>query len=210
MTIQVTGKNVEAGEAYTGYISNRIATALEKYVGSDISGHIRLEKEKGRFRTDCSIKLQTGLVLEARGDGIDAYQSADAAVERLETRVRRHKRRLKRHGLRSGSAPGRSSSNLATDYTVRLEAESESDEGEGAEGELEHPVIVAETEHGIPEFAVSEAVMQLDLSDQAFLFFRNAAHGGLNVVYRRHDGHIGWIDAESDTSASRNGASAPR
>ena len=108
MTIQVTGKNVEAGEAYTGYISNRIATALEKYVGSDISGHIRLEKEKGRFRTDCSIKLQTGLVLEARGDGNDAYQSADAAVERLETRVRRHKRRLKRHGLRSGSAPGRS------------------------------------------------------------------------------------------------------
>lgn len=207
MTIQITGKNVEAGEAYTGYISNRIATALEKYVGTDISGHVRLEKEKGRFRTDCSIKLQTGMVLEARGDGGDAYQSADAAIERLETRVRRHKRRLKRHyGERPARTAGNNSS-PATDYTVRLEAESES-EIEGAEGELEHPVIVAETEHGIPVFAVSEAVMQLDLSDLAFLLFRNAAHGGLNVVYRRPDGHIGWIDAESGNIASRNGASA--
>jgi ribosomal subunit interface protein len=209
MTIQVTGKNVEAGAAYTGYISNRIVTALEKYVGTDISGHIRLEKEKGRFRTDCSIKLQTGLVLEARGDGGDAYQSADAAIERLETRVRRHKRRLKQHHGERVQNGRTGNSSLATDYTVTLEAERETGSNdEGAEGELEHPVIVAETEHGIPEFAVSEAVMQLDLSDRAFLIFRNAAHGGLNVVYRRRDGHIGWIDAEVGNTASGNGASA--
>jgi len=97
MTIQVTGKNVDAGDAFKGYISSKITTALQKYIGPEISGHIRLEKERGRFRTDCSIRLRSGFILEAHGDGTDAYQSADSAIERLETRVRRYKRRLKRH-----------------------------------------------------------------------------------------------------------------
>ena len=97
MTLQVTGKNVEAGEAFKTYITEKLGDSLEKYIGPEISGHIRLEKERGRFRTDCSIRLKTGLLLESHGEGADAYASADAAVERMDKRLRRYKRRLKSH-----------------------------------------------------------------------------------------------------------------
>jgi ribosomal subunit interface protein len=190
MTLQVTGKNVEAGDAYKAYITDKLGDSLEKYIGPEISGHIRLEKERGRFRTDCSIRLKTGLLLESHGEGADAYASADAAVERMDKRLRRYKRRLKGHHVRASN--GRDIA--ANDFTVRADE----DDTEHHEALSEHPVIIAEAERGIKELPVSEAVMQLDLTDRAFLVFRNASHGGLNVVYRRADGHIGWIDANMD------------
>ena len=191
MTLQVTGKNVEAGEAFKVYITEKLGDSLEKYIGPEISGHIRLEKERGRFRTDCSIRLKTGLLLESHGEGGDAYSSADAAVERMDKRLRRYKRRLKSHHnghARQPLAP----EFTASDFTVRADE----DEADAHVALSEDPVIIAEAERGIKELAVSEAVMQLDLTDRSFLVFRNAAHGGLNVVYRRGDGHIGWIDAK--------------
>ena len=106
MTLQVTGKNVDAGGAYQTYILDKVATILEKYIGPEISGHVRLEKERSTFRTNCSVRLRTGLLVEAHGSGGDAYASADAAIERLEKRVRRYKRRLKdhHHGRQNGAA----------------------------------------------------------------------------------------------------------
>ena len=190
MTLQVTGKNVEAGEAFKIYITDKLGDSLEKYIGPEISGHIRLEKERGRFRTDCSIRLKTGLLLESHGEGADAYASADAAVERMDKRLRRYKRRLKSH--HSGHGRDHSAGEIAAnDYTVRADE----DDTDATAVLSEHPVIIAEAERGIKQLPVSEAVMQLDLTDKSFLVFRNAAHGGLNVVYRRADGHIGWIDA---------------
>jgi ribosomal subunit interface protein len=192
MTLQVTGKNVEAGEAFKTYITEKLGDSLEKYIGPEISGHIRLEKERGRFRTDCSIRLKTGLLLESHGEGADAYASADAAVERMDKRLRRYKRRLKSHHNGHHRAPV-TPELTATDFTVRADE----DDTDANMALSEHPVIIAEAERGINQLAVSEAVMQLDLTDGSFLVFRNAAHGGLNVVYRRTDGHIGWIDAKS-------------
>lgn len=193
MPIQLTGKNVQASEAFKEYITAKLSESLEKYIGPEISGHIRLEKERGRFRTDCSLRLKTGLLLETHGEGPDAYASADAAVERMDKRLRRYKRRLKSHSnhhtaRQNGDAVREFT---ASDYTVRAD---DSDDIEPAREA--HPVIIAEAERAIPEFPVSEAVMQLDLTDRTFFVFRNASHGGLNVVYRREDGHIGWIDAE--------------
>ena len=190
MTLQVTGKNVEAGDAYKAYITDKLGDSLEKYIGPEISGHVRLEKERGRFRTDCSIRLKTGLLLESHGEGADAYASADAAIERMDKRLRRYKRRLKSHHV----GHGRTTNGLETaanDFTVRADEE----DTPHTEALSEHPVIIAEAERGILELPVSEAVMHLDLTDRSFLVFRNASHGGLNVVYRRPDGHIGWIDA---------------
>jgi ribosomal subunit interface protein len=166
MTIQVTGKNVDAGEAYKTYILDKISTVLEKYIGPEISGHVRLEKDKTGFRTNCSIRLRTGLQVEAHGEGADAYGSADAAIERLEKRIRRYKRRLKNHHN------GRDHDILgveqpARDYTVRI-----SEEEEETETITEHPMIIAEAERGIRELTVSAAVMQLDLSENQFLVFR--------------------------------------
>ena len=191
MTLQVTGKNVEAGEAFKIYITDKLSDSLEKYIGPELSGHVRLEKERGRFRTDCSIRLKTGLLLESHGEAADAYASADAAVERMDKRLRRYKRRLKSH--HNGRARHEIAREFATpDYTVRADE----DDVDSAAPLSEEPVIIAEAERGIRELAVSEAVMQLDLTDRSFFVFRNAAHGGLNVVYRRPDGHIGWIDAK--------------
>ncbi|MFN3868570.1 MAG: ribosome hibernation-promoting factor, HPF/YfiA family [Hyphomicrobiaceae bacterium] len=187
MTIQVTGKNVDAGEAYKTYILSKISTVLEKYIGPELSGHVRLEKERVGFRTNCTIRLRTGLQVEAHGDGADAYASADTAVERLEKRVRRYKRRLKsHHGPREHD--GFPAETRARDYTVQTH------DDENGEAPAEAPVIIAEAERGIKDLSVSEAVMHLDLSENQFLVFRNAAHGGLNVVYRRVDGNVGWID----------------
>lgn len=198
MTIQVTGKNVDAGEAYKTYVLGKISTVLEKYIGPEISGHVRLEKERAGFRTNCSIRLRTGLQVEAHGDGVDAYGSADAAVERLEKRVRRYKRRLKNHhNGREHESFG--AEQPARDYTVQIHEEE-------PEPHVEHPMIIAEAERGIRALTVSAAVMQLDLSESQFLVFRNAAHGGLNVVYRRADGNIGWIDPAGGTDTAVNGS----
>ena len=192
MNIQFTGKNVDPGEAYKTYVSEKLSTSLEKYIGGDIAGHIRLEKERSLFRTDCSIRLRSGLLLEARGDADDAYASADAAVEHLEKRVRRHKRRLKSHHSRRNPPLNEV---VARDYTVRA------DTNDGDSGGND-PIIIAESERGIPELPVSEAVMHLDLTESSFLVFKNAGHGGLNVVYRRQDGHIGWIDPKPGETAT--------
>ena len=168
MTLQVTGKNVDAGGAYQTYILDKVATILEKYIGPEISGHVRLEKERSTFRTNCSVRLRTGLLVEAHGSGGDAYASADAAIEHLEKRVRRYKRRLKdhHHGRQNGAAlPAELP---ARDYVLQLT----DDEREDDNKPDQHPVIIAETELAIRELTVGEAVMHLDLGESPFLIFR--------------------------------------
>jgi ribosomal subunit interface protein len=196
MTLQITGKNVDAGDAYKTYVADKIDAVLGKYIGVEITSHVRLEKEKTQFRTACSIRLKSGLLLEAHGDGPTAYASADSAIEHLEKRLRRHKRRIKNHHGRAGT-PERDGE--ARDYTVQIDDAAEA--GAVAANENGTPIVVAETARAIREMPVSEAVMHLDLADSSFLLFRNAGHGGLNVVYRRQDGHIGWIDPATKTPA---------
>ncbi len=188
MTIQITGKHLDLSDPIKTYIVDKIGSSLGKYIGDEVTGHIRLEKERSGFKTDCSITIPSGLSLQSHGEAGDAYASVDAAIERLEKRVRRHQRRIKNHH----SSKGHGISVPAADYTVRVDDESElaHDDMNGSA----HPVIIAESERGVREIAVSQAVMELDLTESAFLVFRNAGHGGLNIVYRRDDGHIGWID----------------
>lgn len=183
MELQVTGKNLDVGVALRTYVTERVEQAVGKYVGRSLPGHIRIEKERGNFRTDCSIQLRSGLSLQSRGEAPDAYASADLALERLEKRLRRYKRRLKNHH-------GPAAAESAAPYYVIQAAE---DEEEHAD-ENDNPVIIAETETMIQVLPVSDAVMQMDLSDRPLLVFRNASHLRLNVVYRRADGNIGWID----------------
>ena len=196
MAIQVTGRNIGAGEAFQVYVTEKITDVLDKYIGPELSGHVRVEKSKTGFRTDCSLRLRTGLLVEAHGEGADAYASADAAVERLGKRVRRYKRRLKSHHHAEAGTGQRSTA--LSDYVVEVEND------DTAPKEGEDPVIVAETEGSLQEMTVRDAVMQLDLTDHAFLLFRNAAHGRISVVHRRPDGHIGWIDIKADGPATEN------
>lgn len=200
MTIQITGKNVEVGDAYQTYVSDKIRSLLQKYVSRDLKGHVRLEKERGLFKTNCSVRLASGLLLEAHGEGGDAYQSADAAVDRLETRVRKYKQRLKDHDA------SRTNASLSNGFDAR-DAIVSADEEESAPAQ-DHPLIIAETQRSVLELSVSEAVMQLDLTEAPFLLFRNAGSGGVNLVYRRGDGHIGWIDADVPKEGKVNGSAA--
>ena len=202
MTIQITGKNVEAGDAFQTYVSGKIRTLLQKYVSRDLNGHVRLEKERGLFKTNCSVRLANGLLLEAHGEGGDAYASADAAMDRLETRVRKYRKRLTSHegnranGERAGGIDAR-------DYVVSVSDDDEENEASASE---DNPLIIAETQRSVMDLSVSEAVMHLDLTEASFLMFRNAGTGGVNLVYRRNDGHIGWIDPDVPAGGNTNGA----
>jgi len=180
MTIQVTGKNLDVGEALRSYVQERVVHTVEKFVGREPKGHVRIEKEHGEFRTNCTIHLWQGMSLEAHGVAADAYQSADLACERLEKRVRRYKRRLKRHG--GGEAARKQTP--ATDYVIQAASEGHKERDE------DNPVIIAEAETPVHEMAVSDAVMQMDLSDRAFVVFRNAHHGEINVSSELNRGTI--------------------
>jgi ribosomal subunit interface protein len=188
--VQVTGKNLDVGEALRSYVQERIAHAVEKFIGRETTGHVRIEKERSEFRTDCTIHLWQGMSLEAHGAAADAYQSADRACERLEKRIRRYKERLKRHG---GETPRRETP--ASGYVIHAAPEGHEEHDE------DNPVIIAEAEMPVHEMAVSDAVMQMDLSDRPVVVFRNASHGEINVVYRRGDGNIGWIDPAGPLSS---------
>jgi len=201
MTIQITGKNLDAGDAFQTYANDRIQTVLQKYLERVPDGHVRLERERGLFKTSCSVRLTSGLLLEAHGEGGDAYTSVDSAAHRLETRVRRYKSRIKSHSS-AAAAARRKVDTEARDYVVSL------GEDDHSEHDDANPLIIAEGQRNIGHMTVSEAVMQLDLSEASFMIFKNAAHGGLNVVYRRNDGHIGWIDAELPAPAKTNGVTA--
>jgi ribosomal subunit interface protein len=203
MTLQITGKNIDAGDAFQTYAGDKIRTVLQKYLGGAPDGHIRLERERGLFKTSCSVRLTGGLLLEAHGEGGDAYTSVDSAAHRLETRVRRYKSRIKSHS--SAAAMARRQVDIeAPDYVVSLSDDDQSEQSDA------NPLIIAEGQRNIGHMTVSDAVMQLDLSEASFMIFRNAAHGGLNVVYRRNDGHIGWIDADLPIASKANGVSATK
>jgi ribosomal subunit interface protein len=187
MTIKVTGKNIDLGENLREYALNRVDTALDKYSGRSLSGQISVEKNHDGFFTHCAIHLESGLDVQSTGSGADAYGSVDSATDRLEKRLRRYKRRLKSHGQGvDGSAQLYESAGI--DYVIDAEQAADAESGEGG------PAVIAETPARVRAMSVSDAVMQMDLADQAFLVFRNAAHGAINVVYRRPDGNIGWID----------------
>jgi len=188
MTIQVTGKNLDVGEALRSYVQERVVHTVEKFIGREPTGHVRIEKEHGGFRTNCTIHLWQGMSLEAHGAASDAYQSADRACERLEKRVRRYKGRLNRHG--GGETPRKETQ--AASYVIQASREEQEERDE------DNPIIIAEAETPLHEMAVADAVMQMDLSDQPFILFRNASHGEINVVYRREDGNIGWIDPAAE------------
>jgi ribosomal subunit interface protein len=201
MTIKLTGKNLDLGDNLRAYFLDKLDNALGKHSGQPVSGSVSIEKHHKGFRTQCALHLASGLDMQSTGDGHDAYASVDGAIERLEKRMRRHRRRLKGHGQRAANADAFTES-LAVDYTIEADAEpvdaSTDDADHGAA-----PAVIAEAPIRIPPLSVGDAVMQMDLADRQFLVFRNAAHGGFNVVYRRDDGNIGWIDPHGTMTAGR-------
>jgi ribosomal subunit interface protein len=194
MPLRVSGKNIKIGEALRGRINARLMEAMAKYFDGGFSGHVTIGRDGYGFRTECVVHLDSGIVLEAEALAADAYASADQAALRIETRLRRYKRRRKdRQGTRDdGRALDRNAQQrdrfAAASPAVAIPA---SDDQESAQS---NPAIIAESITALRRLSVSEAVMQLDVSGAPVLVFRHAGHGRVNLVYRRADGHIGWID----------------
>lgn len=185
MQILTTGKNLDIGDALRRHIETRLASDVGKYFDGTVRAHVVVERQRSNFRTDCTLHLTTGLTLQAHGEGAEAYGSFDSAAEHLEKRLRRYKRRLRNY-----HAERRQPVNSTPAASFVL---SPREEGEGDSGELA-PAIIAESLAEICELSVGEAVMQMDISDVPFVLFRNSRHGGINIVYRRTDGLVGWID----------------
>jgi len=184
MALKISGKNVDIGQALRSRIDQTIADAVRKFFDGGYSGQVTVMRNGRAFRTECSVHLDSGMVIEASGNDNDANASFDQAAERLQKRLRRYKRRLKdRSRVQSAKmitpaaafvlTPPPEDDELAEDYS---------------------PAIVAETTAEIRTLSVSGAVMELDMTDAPVVVFRNSSHGGINVVYRRPDGHFGWID----------------
>jgi ribosomal subunit interface protein len=186
--MQVTGKNIDLGTALRNYATERVEKILEKYDSRGVSAHIFIEKEHGQFNTTCTVHLASGLSLQSKGQAQEAHPSVDESTAHLEKRLRRYKRRLKDHHQAASTKADVVMLN-AMDYVLQQN----DDEDETEPTELA-PAIVAEAQTAIHELTVGDAVMAMDLADRSFLIFTNASHGRLNVVYRRDDGHIGWID----------------
>ncbi len=206
MPFRVSGKNIDIGEALRARINQRVAEATAKYFDGGFSGHVTIGKEGFGFRTECVIHLDSGIMLEAEALAADAYASADQAAMRIEKRLRRYKRRLKDHqaarAALASEASGRRGDGQALDGGSRDRATIDAPSYVIAAPEHDtdeevtewNPVIIAESTTALKRLSVSEAVMELDMTGAAVVVFRHAGHGRINLVYRRADGHIGWID----------------
>lgn len=194
MQVQVTGKHVDVGDALRARVSDELSTNIAKYFDRSGGGaDVVVSREGSAFKVDCTVTLATGQQLTTHGVGADAHQAFDAALERMSKRIRRYKNRLKSHHTQALAKQAESAA-----YFVIAASDEDDEEAEvaGPDGGFAEPIIIAETARPVRSMTVSMAVMELDLAQAQTIVFRNAAHGGLSVVYRRPDGNIGWIDPE--------------
>ncbi len=190
MSLRISGKHMDIGEAFRLRIESRIGDAIEKYFDGGFSGRVTVEKAGSRFNADCMIHLDSGIALQASGTAADPMPAFDAAAERIEKRLRRYKRKLKSHQTGNASE--------TIDLNYRVMAAVGEDEEEVAEDFA--PAIVAESTVALNTMSVAAAVVELDTKDSPVFVFRDSGSGAVSVVYRRTDGNIGWIDTASAAS----------
>ncbi|KQP61281.1 Fis family transcriptional regulator [Methylobacterium sp. Leaf399] len=192
-SLRVTGHGLDLGEALRGRVEDRMAATLGKFLdpamNASANGHVTLRRDGTAYRTDCVIHLVTGLTLEVAGSAHDPHASFEQAADKLDKRLRRYKNRLKDHGaaLHDGAA-------VEAAYAVIAAPDDDDDyDDEIPDGDA-HPPVVAESTKTLQRHSVSEAVTALDMTGAPVIVFVHAGTGRLNVVYRRSDGAIGWID----------------
>jgi ribosomal subunit interface protein len=185
MDIRVSGHQMDTGSALQDHASDRLTGISEKYFSRAVSSTVTFGKAPNNaFACDIVLHVNQGLVLKSHGQAQDAHQSFDQAADKVEKQLRRYKRRLKdRHEQADFAAEQEDAA-----YTVFDAGEPEAEEAPDA------PAVIAETRTDIPEVSVSDAVMLLDLRHTNALFFKNAGTGRHNMVYRRDDGSIGWVE----------------
>jgi len=194
MTLRISGKSISVSEALRGRVSARTDEVLRKYFDGNYSGHVTLSKDGFGFRTDCALHLDSGITLEAESNAQDAYASADQALLMIEKRLRRYKSRLKDRSARKTYAANAALADIdAPSYVIEAPAESDEEVTDYS------PVIIAEATKSLKRLSVSEAVMELDLTGAACIVFQHGSSGRVNIIYRRADGNVGWVDPPAVT-----------
>jgi ribosomal subunit interface protein len=193
MDIRVSGHQVNTGDALRGHVEDRLQGLAEKYFSRSISAHATFgHGPHSAFTCDIVAHVMQGVILKGSGLGNEAHPAFDQAAERIETQLRRYMRRLKNKHQPNGAEAAPDLELIADNagYTVFGAA---ADEEEAPE---DHPLVVAETRVDVPETSVSDAVMMLDLRNTNALLFKNSGTGTFNMVYRRGDGTIGWVEPQ--------------
>lgn len=199
MHITVAGKQVETGEALKTHVRDGLGIISRKYFDHAVEANVTFSRDaKGHaFLCDINLKAGRNLFLRGEGEGTDAHRAFEVASEHVAKRLRRYRRRMNDHARSLASERMPEQGEPARQVVLRQdEDEEETPDPALADGE-QHPAVVAETPSEIDRLTVGEAVMRMDLAHVPVLMFRNRATNGLNVVYRRGDGHIGWIDPKT-------------
>ena len=191
MHVKITGKHLDIGDALRSHVEARLQSFRERFFEGTVHATLTVEKRRSLFLTDCHLHLATGLVLQSHAEKSDAMASAEGALAHLEKQLKKYKQRLKDHHR---TPREERQTRQAISYVIENEEEGE------VEPEGLNAPIIAETSAVIPALSVGEAVMQLDISTLPFVLFHNSKEGRLNVVYRRPDGNIGWLDPHSPVS----------
>lgn len=186
MQIAVQGKQLDVGDALRGHVEHTITEISEKYFSNPIDATVTLAREGGLIRADIQVRVGKGIHVRSEASAKDAYGAFDGASEKVAKRLRRYKRRLRDHhnGHESDALP-------AQQFVLAAEADAEP---EAETGPGWQPVVVAEMPTAIERLTVGEAVMRLDLEDLPAMMFRDRKTGRMNMIYRRADGNIGWVD----------------
>lgn len=183
MALRVSGKNMNVGESLSSRAEDRCDGMVAKYFDGGYDGHLTIEHEGSGYRSDIVVHLDTGVILRAHALAGDATSAFETMADHIEKRLRRYKRKLKSHRNKADGA----------DQMMQSYVLAAPDNDEEVEEDF-NPAVIAESVSSLRTMSVGEAVMELDLTQSDVQVFLHAGHGGMNVVYRRADGNIGWID----------------
>ncbi|MDM7458251.1 MAG: ribosome-associated translation inhibitor RaiA [Paracoccus sp. (in: a-proteobacteria)] len=186
MRYTISGKHIDVGDALTTHVKSELGETIEKYSQRPTDATVTFSKDAHQFTCDAVVHLSTGLTVQAKGAATDVYAAFEACRERMDKQLRRYKRRLKDHH-KDRAAPV--VFGPADSYVLAADEDEWESQGDSLE-----PIIIAEMESRVPTLSVGDAVMQMELAGTPLLVFRNEKHGGVNVVHRRDDGNVGWID----------------
>jgi len=190
MRYQISGKQIDVGAALQTHVKTELGSIVDKYAERPTDAHVIFSRNAHQFVCEATVHLSTGLTAQAKAHANEIYAAFDQCGEKMEKQLRRYKRRLKDHH-KDRAEPVELFG--ASSYILAPTTDSEEKEPETLQ-----PMIIAEMESKIPSLSVGEAVMQMELAGAPLLVFRNEGHNGVNVVYQREDGNIGWVDPQQE------------